>query len=159
MPKRVSVLSYFGFILTTIFFLNSCNTQNKKEDHKVFRYNESRNITFLDPAFSRNPQNIWPINQLFSGLVKLDKDLGIILEIAHSWTVSPDDLIYNFKLREDVYFHSSLLFGSKKTRKVIASDFVYSFNRLKNPFPAFLGRQLQCVKQNLQVNWNYLGLA
>ena len=123
-------------------------------------------------------------------MVKLDKDLGIIPEIAHSWTVSPDDLIYNFKLREDVYFHSSLIFGSKKTRKVIASDFVYSFNRLKNPkisspgiwvlqqmktyqatedfiftihlknpFPAFLGRQLQCVKQNLQVNWNYLGLA
>ena len=45
MGKRVSVLPYFGFILTTIFFLNSCNTQNKKEDRKVFRYNESRNIT------------------------------------------------------------------------------------------------------------------
>ena len=133
MSKWLSLLSCLVSIITLVFFFNSCNTQKKKEVRKVFRYNEYRNITSLDPAFARNPQNIWPINQIFNGLVQLDKDLRIIPEIANSWTISPDGLTYSFNLREDVYFHPSPLFGSKETRKVVAADFVYSFDRLRNP--------------------------
>ena len=43
------------------------------------------------------------------------------------------DLTYTFTLRDDVYFHKSPLFGNSQTRKVTAEDFVYSFNRLKDP--------------------------
>ena len=132
MSKWLSILSYLISIITTVILLNSCNTNKLNEDRKVFRYNEYRNVTSLDPAFARNPQNIWPINQIFNGLVQLDNDLRIIPEIANSWTISPDGLTYSFNLREDVYFHSSPLFGSKKTRKVVAADFVYSFDRLRN---------------------------
>ena len=132
MSKWLSLLFCLVSIITLVFFFNSCNTQKKKEVRKVFRYNEYRNITSLDPAFARNPQNIWPINQIFNGLVQLDKDLRIIPEIANSWTISPDGLTYSCNLREDVYFHPSPLFGSKETRKVVAADFVYSFDRLRN---------------------------
>jgi len=58
---------------TIIFSILSC--QNKAEterDHLVFRYNEHGNIPTLDPAFARNPQAIWPDNQLYNGLVQLD---------------------------------------------------------------------------------------
>ena len=79
-----------------------------------FRYNEYRNVTSLDPAFARNPQNIWPINQLFNGLVQLDENLEIKPEIASSWTISPDGLNYKFTLKKDVFFHNSHLFGEKK---------------------------------------------
>ena len=132
MSKWLSILSYLISIITTVILLNSCNTNKLNEDRKVFRYNEYRNVTSLDPAFARNPQNIWPINQIFNGLVQLDNDLRIIPEIANSWTISPDGLTYSFNLREDVYFLSSPLFSSKKTRKVVAADFVYSFDRLRN---------------------------
>ena len=122
-------------IAPLLFFLSliSCSNNSKTESRKVFRYNEYRNVTSLDPAFSRNPQNIWPINQLFNGLVQLDQNLEIIPEIASSWTISPDGLKYEFFLRDDVYFHKSALFGENETRKVVADDFVYSFNRLKDP--------------------------
>lgn len=112
---------------------SSCTNTDAIVERKVFRYNEYRNITSLDPAFARNPQNIWPINQLFNGLVQLDQNLGIQAEIAKAWSISEDGLTYRFELREDVYFHPSPLFGEKKTRKVVASDFVYSFDRLKDP--------------------------
>ncbi len=131
--KSLSILCSFVLNLTFIFILNSCDDKDLIEGRKVFRYNEYRNITSLDPAFSRNPQNIWPINQLFNGLVQLDEKLGIKPEIACSWNISPDGLTYTFILRDDVFFHSSPLFGSKNTRKVIAKDFVYSFDRLKDP--------------------------
>jgi len=111
----------------------SCSPSSKINENTIFRYNEYRNITSLDPAFARNPQNIWPINQLFNGLVQLDKNLSVQPEIASTWNVSSDGLLYTFFLKKDVYFHTSPLFGEKQTRTVVASDFVYSFDRLKDP--------------------------
>ena len=133
MSRRLTIVSFLGVILLQISLVNRCTHQNQNETLKVFRYNEYRNVTSLDPAFARNPQNIWPINQLFNGLVQLDKELNIQPEIAASWSISPDGLTYTFNLRDDVYFHTSPLFGPEKTRKVVATDFVYSFDRLKDP--------------------------
>lgn len=99
----------------------------------MFRYNEFRNITSLDPAFARNPQNIWPIQQLFNGLVQLDHNLNVVPEIASHWEIDSLGTTYTFYLRKDVFFHEALQFGPKKTRAVIAEDFVYSFDRLTDP--------------------------
>ena len=126
-------LSHFSYSVITILLLNTCNNSNTINPKNVFRYNEYRNVTSLDPAFARNPQNIWPINQLFNGLVQLDSKLQIQPEIASSWEISSDGLTYTFNIRDDIYFHSSPLFGEAKTRAVSASDFVYSFNRLTDP--------------------------
>ena len=139
MPKLLSNQCIVYLYLAIFFFLLSCNNTKNIENRTVFRYNEHRNVTSLDPAFSRNPQNIWPINQLFNGLVQLNKDLNIEAEIASSWSVSADGLIYTFYLRDDVYFHESPIFGKKKTRKVEAKDFVFSFDRLKDPLVASPG--------------------
>jgi peptide/nickel transport system substrate-binding protein len=126
-------LSHFSYSVIAILLLNTCNNSNTINPKNVFRYNEYRNVTSLDPAFARNPQNIWPINQLFNGLVQLDSKLQIQPEIASSWEISSDGLTYTFNIRDDIYFHSSPLFGEAKTRAVSASDFVYSFNRLTDP--------------------------
>jgi len=127
------VIIGFTITITLIQVLGSCRNSTVVDQKKVFRYNEYRNITSLDPAFARNPQNIWPINQIFNGLVQLDTKLQIIPEIASSWEISSDGKTYLFYLRDDVYFHPSPLFTDDKKRKVIASDFVYSFNRLTDP--------------------------
>jgi peptide/nickel transport system substrate-binding protein len=87
----------------------------------------------LDPAFSRNLENIWATTHLFNGLVQLNDNLEVIPDIAKQWTVSADGLVYEFQIREDVYFHEHSAFGKQKTRKVIAPDFVYSLKRLLDP--------------------------
>ena len=139
MPKLLSNQYSVYLYLAIFFFLLSCNNTKNIENRTVFRYNEYRNVTSLDPAFSRNPQNIWPINQLFNGLVQLNKNLNIEPEIASSWSISSDGLTYTFYLRNDVYFHESPIFGEKKTRRVEAKDFVFSFDRLKDPVVASPG--------------------
>jgi len=98
----------------------------------VFRYNEHANINTLDPAFSRTLQDTWVCNQLFNGLVQLDSDLNILPSIAKDWIISEDGLIYTFNLRNDIYFHKHKLFGKDSTRTVVARDFTYSLNRLKD---------------------------
>ena len=133
MKKMSSIINRISLCLYVFMIFVGCTVDKDNIENKVFRYNEYRNVTSLDPAFARNPQNIWPINQIFNGLVQLDKNLNIQPEIASSWSVSEDGLTYKFTLRDDVYFHKSPLFGKAQTRKVTAEDFIYSFNRLKDP--------------------------
>ena len=115
---------------TLILIFSACqNRSNKNAGKTVFRYNESAGISSLDPAYARNQANIWAVNQLFNGLTQLDDNLHILPCIAKSWKVSDDGLLYSFYLRNDVFFHKHFLFKEKK-RKVIAKDFVYSFNRI-----------------------------
>lgn len=139
------------FIVTNLV---SCDQNSLKDkDHLVFRYNEYKNITSLDPAFTRILPNIWATNQIFNGLVQLDDSLNVKPDIAKSWNISEEGLVYKFKLRQDVFFHESIVFKSKKRRKVIASDFVYSLNRLKDPKTASPGGWvLQNVKSLESVN-------
>ena len=134
MNFKTNKLIYLLTASYCFFFLISCNSEiNSDKDHLVFRYNEHSNIATLDPAFASNPQLIWPTNQLFNSLVRLDDKLNIQPDIAKNWTFNDSTLTYTFNLRNDVYFHKSEVFaGSYKdsTRNVTAQDFEYSFNRL-----------------------------
>ena len=129
--KSISNKTNIGFLIIILFgiLLSSCEKDSDIENN-IFKYNEYSNISSLDPAFSSTLRNIWPINQIFNGLVQLDKNLEIKGDIASSWTISEDKRTYTFKIRQDVYFHNSELFGKNLTRKVKAKDFEYSFNRL-----------------------------
>ena len=129
--KSISNKTNIGFLIIILFgiLLSSCEKDSDVENN-IFKYNEYSNISSLDPAFSSTLRNIWPVNQIFNGLVQLDKNLEIKGDIASSWTISEDKRTYTFKIRQDVYFHNSELFGKNLTRKVKAKDFEYSFNRL-----------------------------
>ncbi|MCF6213866.1 MAG: ABC transporter substrate-binding protein [Flavobacteriaceae bacterium] len=137
-----------------LYLVVSCNTKYPPlAGLKVFRYNEHSNISSLDPAFAKTLANIWGVNQLFNGLVQLDDSLHVAPDIAKSWVLSPDGKTYTFTLRKDVFFHQHELFGKDSTRHVVAQDFTYSFNRLKDPKVASPGGWiLQTVKSYKAVN-------
>ncbi len=131
-PILNQIISYLS-ISCAFLLLTSCgNDSSSNKDHLIFRYNEYANINTLDPAFSRTLQDNSINNQLFNGLVQLDENLNILPCIAKSWTISEDGLNYTFLLRDDVYFHKHELFGKDSTRTVIADDFEYSLNRLRD---------------------------
>lgn len=48
-----------------------------------------------------NDVRVW----LYDGLVRFDPDMNPIPDLAESWEISPDGLLYTFKLRQDVVFH------------------------------------------------------
>lgn len=133
--SHIIVVRFLVFGIFTIALFSSCSKANDtNRDHEVFRYNEQYQIATLDPAFARNPQIIWPVNQLFNGLVQLDDNLEVMPDIAKSWTISEDALTYSFTLRDDIYYHKHAAFNTKdSTRTVVASDFTFSFDRLTDP--------------------------
>ncbi|MGB2129593.1 MAG: ABC transporter substrate-binding protein [Flavicella sp.] len=135
----------FCYLILLIFIysytLTGCSEseQNFKSQH-VFRYNEHANITTLDPAFSKDLRTIWVTNQLFNSLVQLDDSLHVQPDIAKSWELTENGKLYTFHLRTDVNFHRHKVFGPAQTRKVVADDFVFSFNRLLSPEVASPGK-------------------
>lgn len=135
----------------SLALLAACSPHDH-DDKMIFRYNETVGIASLDPAFAKDQSTIWPCKQLYNGLVELstseagDDAIQVEPSIAKYWNISSDGLTYTFTLRDDVYFHKNDLFNGDKeegdkeirqmtdsTRRVIASDFVYSFHRIVDP--------------------------
>ncbi len=119
--------------------LTACHSSGNREGKQVFYYNESDGVASLDPAFAKNRSVIWPMHQLYNSLVETDDNLRFVPALARSWDVSADKRTWTFHLRTDVFFHDNDAFPGGKGRKMIASDVVYSFNRLLDPATASSG--------------------
>ena len=115
-----------------LILILSCSKKLKLNENNIFRYNEHSNISSLDPAYSSTLRNIWPVNQLYNGLVQLDDSLNIRPDLASKWVISKDGITYDFFIKKNIYFHKSNVFGKDSTRTVNAQDFEYSFKRLKD---------------------------
>ena len=150
---EITLNQFYKYIIFTLslscLLLGGCKEEKANTNKTVFKYNEAAGITSLDPAFSNRTENIWAVNQIFNGLVQLNDTLAVVPCIAKKWEISDDGLNYTFHLRNDVYFHNHYIFKNGKGRKVLARDFVYSFNRLLDPAIASPGVWvLNAVAQN-----------
>jgi peptide/nickel transport system substrate-binding protein len=132
LPYYKTLVKNWCFCLIALIQFSCNNETNNAKDHLVFRYNEHKNIGSLDPAFSKDNADIWATHQLFNGLVQMDDQLNVKPCIAKNWIITDSATTYTFNLRKDVYFHKHQLFKKDSTRTVNASDFEYSFNRLKD---------------------------
>lgn len=126
-------------ILWLCAILTSCGSSDKNQHQAVFNLNLDEGLTSLDPAFCRNHNAIWMDNQIYNGLVQIDDSLKTSPCIAKSWDISADGRVYTFHLRHDVTFQDDPHFKNGVGRKVVAADFVYSFNRLIDPKVASSG--------------------
>ena len=95
--------------------------ETSRHGHQIFRYYIEQPGT-LDPALAADAYSSMVIAQIFSPLVGLTSDLEPIPQMAQSWTISRDGLVYVFHIHKGVRFHNG--------REVQASDFVYSLTRL-----------------------------
>ena len=69
---------------------------------------------------------------LMNRLVEFDAASGkVVPSLAESWTVSDDGLVYEFKLRPEVKFHTTAWF--KPSRNFDADDVLFSFQRMLYP--------------------------
>jgi oligopeptide transport system substrate-binding protein len=79
----------------------------------------------LDPHKTSTVYEANILRDLFLGLTAQDAKAEVIPGAAESWTISPDQKVYTFKLRANGKWSD----GSPVT----AHDFVFSWNRLVNP--------------------------
>jgi ABC-type transport system substrate-binding protein len=79
----------------------------------------------LDPALASDAGSAEYIVEIFGGLVTINPQLQIVPDLAESYDVSQNGLVYTFHLRNDAYFHSG--------RPVTAEDVKYSIERAASP--------------------------
>lgn len=95
----------------------------------TYTYDISSNPVTLDPQQADEPNSDLIIENIFMGLLTLEKDGSVKEGAASDYVVSEDGLTYNFKLRQDIYWIDSDEFE----RQCTAKDFVYGFTRLFLP--------------------------
>lgn len=122
----------FWFLLISTILLFGCRDR-KRHGLKIFHYNEATGIASLDPAFAKNQSVMWAVHQLYNQLVEVDAKLQIKPSLAASWTIDPSGTVYQFTLRQDVFFHDNGCFPNGKGRRMVARDVEYSFRRLMDP--------------------------
>jgi oligopeptide transport system substrate-binding protein len=79
----------------------------------------------LDPALAQDADSAVYIVEIFSGLVRLDKDLKLQPDLAQTWDTSADGKTYTFHLNPKATFQDG--------RPVTTADVKYSWERALSP--------------------------
>jgi ABC-type transport system substrate-binding protein len=101
----------------------------------TFTYSSYTNVRTLDPAIAYDENSIYGLHYLYDTLVNYEPGgVTLVPQLAESWTISPDGLVYTFTLRPGIAFSDGT--------PVRASDFVYAWERVRStedsPFVQFL---------------------
>ena len=105
----------------------------------ILNLNETGMFRSLDPPMIGDSASHNIGHQIYDGLVQFDDNLDIKPGLAKSWEISEDGLTYTFHLRDNAYFHDKPCFPGGKGRKVVASDFKYSAERMASPDTRSIG--------------------
>jgi len=81
---------------------------------------------YINPILSQTNDVDSDISRLiFSGLLKYDKELQLVPDLASNWQVSEDKKIYTFVLRPDLKWHDG--------EALTADDLIFTFQSIKDP--------------------------
>lgn len=145
--KNIRLFSYIIIVFCFGTIITGCNetSSNKKtirtsnenmEVGGLFRMNITNDMRSIFPHNIVDASATNLMNQVYEGLLRLDPETKKIEPaLAESYTVSPDGLIYTFKLRKGIYFHDDDVFKGGIGREVLAADVVFCFTKLCEPSP------------------------
>ncbi len=119
--KKIAALVLMLVMASSIF----AGCSQKKPTGKFLRVAKDVELASMDQHVATDGLSFDTIAGTTEGLYSMDKDGNLIEAIAKSYSVSDDNLVYTFTLREDAKWSNG--------DAVTAKDFVYSWRRLVNP--------------------------
>jgi oligopeptide transport system substrate-binding protein len=114
-----------GVMLATLMSAALPATAEELAESQVLRLGNGTEPATLDPQIAEAVSDANIQRDLLEGLVILDKDGKVAPGVAESWSVSPDGLVYTFKLRPEAKWSNG--------EPVTADDFVWSWTRAVDP--------------------------
>jgi hypothetical protein len=97
-----SIIIYISTLCIVLTFVSCGKDSTENKDHLVFRYNESANITSLDPAFSK-VINIYGLAITFSMVYSIRRKIKYPTRYCQIWTISPDENLYFYVKRTSIF--------------------------------------------------------
>ena len=136
-------MRFTPFLLTFTLLLSvpnfSYGEQRTEKQNGIYRVAIPEKVSGFDPINSDNSITANIIKHIYGTLVdyRTKKESSnqsfndIVPQLAEEWNISSDRKIYNFKIRDNVYFHNG--------RKLTAFDVKHTIERLANPkiLPSF----------------------
>ena len=106
--------------------------------HGGFQVSHNGKPQNLNPVNANDTSSMRVVYQLFDTLVGIDSEGELVPNLAESWDISEDGLVYTFKLKEGVKFHATTEGGMETAnggREVTAEDWVWTFNYITDLIP------------------------
>ncbi|MFH1772499.1 MAG: ABC transporter substrate-binding protein [Candidatus Omnitrophota bacterium] len=122
------------FILLTILLLVMLLVGIKKRSHVLTSSNlyggtlvwgAVNKPTIINPILTTQSISMGVINLIFNGLVRINSKGEIEPDLAQSWDISQDGLVYTFHLREGIKFHDG--------RECTAYDVKFTYDKIVDP--------------------------
>jgi peptide/nickel transport system substrate-binding protein len=108
-----------AIVLSTV---TAAGAQKRGGTLRVAYGNEISNFDFhTAPGY----ELVWAVLNMNCGLISMTPDGRFVPDAAEAWSVSPDGLLYTFKLKKDVLFHD----GSKLDASVVK----FNVERIMDP--------------------------
>jgi len=127
--KLVSMMLISLFII----FALTLTGQAQEGEKETLTVAQVADITTLDPQKANDIYSANVMTQIYNKLVKMDKEMNIVGDLAKSWE-NPDDNTWIFNLKEGIKFHNGQDFT--------AEDVKFTIERLKDPSTASPGKWL-----------------
>lgn len=124
--KKNLVALVMGILMMTSIFAGCSQkkeeTSIKDSNQKSIVYGSATDYARINPALDEHAE----IHKLiFSGLTKHDENAKVVPALAKSWEYDSANMIYTFKLRDDVKWHDKKPFT--------AEDVKFTIEAIKNP--------------------------
>jgi peptide/nickel transport system substrate-binding protein len=81
--------------------------------------------TLINPVLAISDADKDLTSVVYSGLMKKMPDGTLINDLAENYSISPDNLTYNFTLKSNAVFHNG--------DKITADDIIFTIEKIKNP--------------------------
>jgi len=114
----------FPFIIIAVLLLHGCG-QKAERDPNSYVISSIGDARRLNPIIANDSASGTINDQIFNGLVKYDKDIKLVGDLAERWDVSPDGRTITFHLRKGVEWHDGAPFT--------AEDCLFTYQRLMDP--------------------------
>ena len=126
----------FFTLLLSLLILVGCGASNQEGEgtdntsavNKTVTVVSSLDVISMDSAIATDGTSFIAQTMCLSGLMELDANQNPIYDLAESYTVSDDGLVYTFKIKEAAKWSNG--------EPVTAQDFVYGWQRVVDPLVA-----------------------
>ncbi|PJE73586.1 MAG: hypothetical protein COV02_01810 [Candidatus Terrybacteria bacterium CG10_big_fil_rev_8_21_14_0_10_41_10] len=80
---------------------------------------------FINPVLAVSDPDRDMVNLIYSGLMRADNNGGLIKDMAESYEISEDGLVYTFKLKDNLVWHDD--------QPITSDDIIFTIEKTKDP--------------------------
>lgn len=135
--KNLRKMSLLVLLALGVWFYVKRSSPHKVTHEKVLAIPVVGEVKGMDPAYTDDNISCAEVAKVYEGLLTyhyLKRPYELTPNLAAAMpTVSDDQLVYTFQLKQGVKFHDNPCFPGGKGRELVAEDFVYSIKRIADP--------------------------